>query len=190
MSFHPALHPVGILADRLVFGRYPFASASVVRAPEVPATAIADVDPTHIPPTLRTHAGELLFVPPEQADALVAWARGHGVAVVDREDAWMWLLEPFLDTESGPADRQAEYDVLATHGFDRAEVDALRREVARAMNAYVAITWDWAYLGLWDVLMAKHAWLIGWVWRPGQRRAFYERAMAIALRAPTKPLST
>jgi hypothetical protein len=195
MAFHHALPPARLRADGLTYDRYPFRQASVRRGVPIPLAELADVDPTHIPPTIRTHAGELLFVPTEQKDELVVWARTVGLPLVAREDVWTWLLDPYLDVETGEAERAREYELLAELGFGRAEVDAIREDVGRAMNGYVAITWDWIYLGLWDVLMAKSTALLApgeliraaFGRRGGDPGSFYAAAMAIALRGPVKP---
>lgn len=187
MFFGPPRPPVAFAPEGLTFHRYPFPAASIGRGGHVPTGEVVDVDLGQIPPAVHTRAGDLLFVPQPHREELVAWARAAGVPLVARDDVWSWLLEPFLDVETGEGERAREYEILAALGFERAEVDALRAEVAPRMDRLVAVTWEWVHLGLWDVLMATSDVSVSWIWRPSARARFYREAVAIALRVPARP---
>ncbi|GEE00134.1 hypothetical protein nbrc107696_05800 [Gordonia spumicola] len=164
---------------------YPFPAASVVDRPVLHVARIRDVDPAACPPEIRTVDGETLFIVKALEPDLAAFAERNGIPQVRRPDAWGLLLEPFLDTSFTDEDARASIDALAEMGVGRDEARRVRRRVGRMMLAYNAIMWDWADLGLADLLTAA-------AWRPdllvlrGRARDFYAWAMEIADRPTTR----
>ncbi|MFJ8436678.1 hypothetical protein ACIQ9P_35830 [Kitasatospora sp. NPDC094019] len=152
------------------------------RAEAVPVAAVRDADPAAAPPEVRTVTGETLFLSAVQRAELEDLCRRHGIPVMSRPDVWGDLLEPFLDTEFAPARRAATAAALARVGLDEAAVAEIRAEVGPLMVAYNSLHWDWAHLGLADLLdaatgdTAPERYRIG----PDRLPAFRARAMAIA----------
>lgn len=172
-------------AAGVAFESYPFRSAYVFPAGVLPLQAIREVLPNAIPPELRTHTGEVLFVAAEQKTQLITWAAEHGLACVRRIDTWSLILEPYLDTEFSVAEQQATLAQLEKCGISAAECEALRAEVGAAMMAYnfQSMLWDWVHLGLYDLLCAlsghpfpKHR------LNDDRFTHFYRRAMELAER--------
>ncbi|WP_159425183.1 hypothetical protein [Streptomyces sp. TLI_053] len=152
------------------------------RAEAVPVAVVRDADPAAAPPEVRTVTGEKLFVPAVQRAELEEFCRRHGIPVVCRPDVWGDLLEPFLDTEFTPARRAATAAALARVGLDEAAVAGIRAEVGPLMVAYNSLHWDWAHLGLADLLDAASAATVPERYRiaPDRIPAFRARAMAVA----------
>jgi hypothetical protein len=120
----------------------------------VPASTLTEVCCGWWPPTVRTREGEYLFVPATQMRQLADFAEANGVAFVDREDLWTWVLEPFLDTEFSDDDTERVVALLERGGLPRDELRRLRARVEGPMLELTAITWEWQHYGLADVLTA------------------------------------
>jgi hypothetical protein len=149
---------------------------------------VREIDPRAWPPEVRT-AREVLFIPAAVKGELEPAARARGIASVGRLDVWGLLLEPFLDTAFDTAGRERTYAALERADISRESCDALRDELAPAMVAYNldSMLWDWSHLGLCDALSALRGHLGGPRLRlpDAEFAAFYRKAMAIALGAPT-----
>jgi hypothetical protein len=153
-----------ITDEYIEFFAYPFAPATVAEIGLLPWSLVAEVLPDAAPPEVRTlfedafgiRAGDVLFVPATQREALRAAAGEAGVPCVRRVDVWGLILEPFLDTTFDHEHQERTLATLAANGVSREECLALRQEVALAMVGYNfgAGLWDWAHLGLYDLLSA------------------------------------
>lgn len=133
------------------------------------------------PPAILTTSGEFLFVPRGKLDDVQAYCAAHDVPFTKRYDVWGDLLDPFLDTEFSDQAQQATRQRLRERGglSDR-EIDELRARVEAPMLSFTAVTWEWQFYGLFDVLTAmKPRMFLGrkkWM-------TFYDEAMEIAFRA-------
>jgi hypothetical protein len=175
------LKPVRFRDDGIEFPEYPYPGAAVFPSGVVADADIRDVDPWCAPPEVRLKSGEVLFVSAVQRDELERVARERSIPVVRRLDVWGLVLEPFLDTEFGPDHRERTLAQLEASGVSRREATRLRRRLGLRMLAYNALHWDWAHLGLCDVLDAS----LPRGWLPFSRRRFerfYRSAMALAER--------
>jgi hypothetical protein len=173
-------------ASEVAFAGYRYPGAAVFPSGRVAYAAIRDVDPNAAPPEPRLRTGEILFVSATQRDELVQAAATHRLRIVRRFDVWSLLLEPFLDTEFAADDKERTLALLAENGVPREEALALRRRFARRMLAYNAIHWDWAHLGLSDLLDASLPRLPLPFLRARFERLYWE-AMAIAERGRPIP---
>lgn len=168
--------------DHVCFRQYPFPGATVHPAGVVTPDRIRDADPRGIPPEIRTTRGETLFVPRDQGAELEEFCRRTGIAVAQRRDVWADLLEPFLDTEVGAEAERATDERLRRAGVP--EFAGIRARLAPLMTAYNfdSMLWEWAYLGLFDLLTAVNGSLV----EPGIRAGvgdpakFHAWAMEIA----------
>ncbi len=159
----------------LVLRRYPLPRSG--RTGVILATDLVEVCVGWAPPAVRTRSGEFLFVPAPQAPELAAFATKHRLPFVRRADVWAALLEPFLDTQHSPEFEQGTLRFLSEQGLTEEEVAGLRNRVGARMLSLTAVTWEWVYYGLFDVLEAMRPRLF-----PAGRRfaTFYDEAMAIA----------
>jgi hypothetical protein len=168
----------------IVFARYPYPGAAVFPRGAVAYADVRDVDPAATPPEIRLRGGEVLFVPATERAALAGAAAAHGLPVVRRFDVWAFLLEPFLDTEFDRDAQELTLTRLAENGVPRDEALALRRRFAKRMLRYNALHWEWAHLGLTDLLDASAPRLP--FLRPRFER-LYREAMEIAARGRPVP---
>jgi hypothetical protein len=145
---------VEVRTDRLAFRAYPFVPASVYPSGEVAPSAIRDHDPYGAPPEVRLHTGETLFIPGGRGAELKSFGQGHAAPLVRRTDVWDLLLEPFVDTEfDEAAQRRTEQGLLGV-GVSLEEIAEIRNRFGPAMRAYNGVLWDWAHLGLYDLVHA------------------------------------
>lgn len=171
-----------IEAEALVYERLPYRPSLLFPRARLSPARIAEVLPQAWPPMVLTRDGEFLPVSAAHKDALIAFAQRHGLPLVEREDVWEALLDPFLDTEHGPEWEAANLALLARSGLEADAVSRLRARLEPRMLAWTARTWEWQYYGLFDALdaMGQLAW-------PPSFRAFYWEAMALARRGRRVP---
>ena len=129
---------------------YKFARGAITLHSELVGYAL-----TTTPPSLwRRSPQEVLFVPAGQKDELVAWCTASGVPLIEPEDVWELLLEPFLDTVHSEEWQLRTRAQLRECGFSDEEVEAIRARYRERVLRYNAILWDWVYLGQLDLLEA------------------------------------
>jgi hypothetical protein len=162
------------------------------------ASEIRDADPTAAPPEIRSLSGETLFVSAVQREELERFCRASQIPVRKRPDIWGDLLEPFVDTEFTPDSEAVTLSRLHQAGLTDTEIDQIRAKVRSLMLAYNAFHWDWAHLGLADLLDAVTTDSLPGYLRAGLRieqfraelgetASFYAWAMTIANRADPQP---
>jgi hypothetical protein len=171
--------------DSIEFHRYPFRPASVFNRPAVGRGGIQDIDLSKSPPEVRLVTGEILFISSAQLQELKNFAERLSIPVVEREDIWGDLLDPYLDTEFPISHHKNTFRRLQQHGFSRSEVRQIRAKVGRAMLLYNAFVWEWVHLSLIDVLDAVNRISFRWTFKK-----FYKYAMEIANRAPMRSVDT
>jgi hypothetical protein len=115
---------------------------------------IRDADLTATPPELRTLAGQTLFVSAADRYDLARFCQENRIPLCRRADIWADLLLPFLDTALPPRMEAGALKRLDAAGLPPAEVLRIRDLVAPLMRAYSGWAWDWAHLGLFDLLEA------------------------------------
>lgn len=181
-----SVEKVSFLKDGIAFPGYPYPPASIYPAGIVEYGLIREALPEHAPPEIRTIHGEVLFISARLKRELLTAAKKNNLPVVKRVDTWSLVLESFLDTT---IDHSQALSVLEANGVSNAECQALRRSLREVMYAYNIRSglWDWAHLGLADVLYALledgpfpvcHQYALP----PDEYRRFYQRAMEIAER--------
>lgn len=143
----------------ITFVDYPFYPATVFPAATIGWEQVDDIDLLAPPPTVRV-GGELLMVSAVHRDKLAGYAGRHRIPVATRHDlVWGDILEPFLDTEFDEAAQQRTMSRLAAAGIGPEQVAELRDRFGPAMWLYNFATparWEWAHLGLFDLLAATH----------------------------------
>ncbi|MFG1850923.1 hypothetical protein [Actinomadura geliboluensis] len=173
-----------IAGDHILFQRYGFRGATVHPAGMITRERIRDADWKAMRPEIRTTSGETLFLSWRQQAELERFCGRNGVVRRFRFDVWGDLLEPFLDTRFEPEQERATLARLGGAGFSSREVAEIRRRLTPLMHAYNfdAMVWEWAYLGLFDLLNAANAPVVDQGIRDGlgEPAAFYDWTMAIA----------
>ncbi|QKW39471.1 hypothetical protein HUT06_40080 [Actinomadura sp. NAK00032] len=173
-----------IADDHIRFRRYSFRGATVHPAGVIEPSRIRDADWKAMRPEIRTTFGETLFLSWRQQSEMERFCARNGVTRRFRFDVWGDLLEPFLDTRFEPAQERATLVRLDGAGFSSREVAEIRRRLTPLMHAYNfdAMVWEWAYLGLFDLLNAANAPIVDRAVQEelGEPAAFYDWAMAIA----------
>jgi hypothetical protein len=89
-----------------------------------------------------------------QREELERFCRASQVPIRKRPDIWGDLLEPFADTEFTPQYEAVTLSRLHQAGLTGTEIDQIRARVGPLMLACNAFHWDWAHLGLADLLDA------------------------------------
>lgn len=178
-------------AEGIFFQNYMFKAASVYPSGLVSYTHIEEILPSAIPPQVRTKNGEILFVSAEQKQELEEAAKINQIPSVYRVDVWAYILEPFLDTEFNPEEEEATLRLLEENNISRQECEKVRAFISDAMYSYNITSglWEWAHLGLYDVLAALSGDLSGHRHKLSEEdfRNFYYYSMEIAKRAKLIP---
>lgn len=119
---------------------------------------------------------DIVFVSAKYKDELTKFAKSNAIKLVPHSNNWEWILQPYVDTEFTEENRQWCYQKLNEKGFNNAEIELLRNEVAEQMYKYNFDTmlWDWCSLGLSDVLSAMRV-----KYNKNEFREFYYKAIAI-----------
>jgi hypothetical protein len=170
--------------EHIRFQCYEFRGATVHPTGTITPAQTRDADWTAIRPELRTTGGETLFIPAAQRSEFERFCVRNSVIGRPRFDAWGDLLEPFLDTWFDPEHERSTLTRLRDAGFPSWEVTEIRRRLTPLMHAYNfdAMVWEWAYLGLYDLLNAANAPVIDPTLQNalGDPTDFYGWAMRIA----------
>lgn len=166
--------------EGVMFQEYPFYPSRIYPSDLLIIEDIAEIDENALPPQIRTIHGEILFVPGNQKNELVKFAKRNKLPLIHRFDVWDLLLEPFLDTEFEAEQKERTLRILEQNGINREECETIREEVSEVMILYNFATglWDWVHLGLEDLLSAQRGSMT-----ESDFHKFYWYAMKIALRA-------
>lgn len=148
--------------DHIVFAGYEFPWASVHPHGVLPASAVRDASTQVRPPEIRTASGETLFLSWDDSAGLAEFCQRHEISVAGRLDVWGNLFEPFLDTSFSAAQIAATDARLHAVGLSQASIDSIRARLTPLMRAYNfdSMLWDWAHLGLYDLLRALNGTLV------------------------------
>lgn len=114
---------------------------------------IKEVDFTTIPCSMEIDEGELIFFNHDDTEAIKAFAQKHQLPVANKPDVWELLCAPFLDTELTEAEINRNAEKLKELHFSSRATKQIRKKIKYALLG----TWEWQYLGHWDVLAAKQA---------------------------------
>ena len=160
---------------------YPFEPSIAFRKNEFKASDIDNIDPTGYPPTLKV-GNELIFISAMLKEQLAKFASDNNIDIVDRKDPWVWILEPFLDTEFTEDTKKRLTELLSNYGLTKEKVYALRQEVETQMLKYNFDTmlWEWGGLGSSDVLRAMRT-----KYDKEKFKNFYNEVMRITLLTET-----
>lgn len=183
------MQDVQFTENQIQFQKYPFQASSIYRNGNVPSKDISEILITRFPLEVRLKRGEVLFVSAVHKESLKLFAKSNKIPIVSRVDTWSFICEEFLDTVFSDEDKERVYRLLENEGLDKNIVSETRQFLYIPMMAYNSIMWDWAHLGLYDVLMA-----ISGQFPYGEKvkfteeafHDFYWKAMKLAMRERNK----
>lgn len=187
---------IEIREEGIFWPEYFFAPASVYPSGLLKWEDIAEVGLKRWPREVRTTRGEVLFVDPRDTEAFKAVASTHRLPLVERQDVWLRICCPALDTDYTTAyttadDTRMLTDLEVKSGVSRLEVDAMRARVLGPLSKlnYLAMLFEEAHLGHYEVLHAL-AGTAGEISKvpdhkkltPEEFSKFYWESMALAMR--------
>ena len=166
--------------EGIQFQEYPFAPSIIYPSKLLVVADIEEINEKAAPPEIRTKQGDILFISAVQKDDLLKFAKQNKLPVIHRFDIWDQLLEPFLDTEFGDEEKKRTLRILEQNGISRKECETIREEVSKVIIPcnFATGLWDWAHLGLKDLLSALRG-----ILSEADFQKFYWDAMEIAFRA-------
>ncbi|MCP3929743.1 MAG: hypothetical protein GY705_11650 [Bacteroidetes bacterium] len=144
-----------IKQTEIIIDNYPFEPSQVHPNRIIHFSEIDEIHLDNYPPTIKMGA-ELIFISREKIEPLGAFAENNKIPTTNRNANWQWITEPFLDTEYSEDQKERTIKILNANGISRDEVKQLRDEISKQMLKYNFDTmlWEWAALGLDDVLPA------------------------------------
>lgn len=156
---------------------YPFEPSIAFKKNKITAEEITEMNIASYPPTIRIR-NELIFLSKEHESELQSFADVNQINIVERDDIWSWILEPFLDTEYSIETDKMLSERLLAYGLTEVFIFNIRKEVKTQMLKYNFDTmlWEWVHLGALDVLLAMRT-----KYDKKQFADFYWRVMEIAL---------
>lgn len=161
--------------NRTIYFRYPyeFKHSSIRQKSFLYKEDINEVCLNTFPPSLVINQNEIIFIPAVFKAELKEFAERNRIPLSRRFDSWAAINEVFLDTELTEQENQRLLTYLAKEGIPEEEVQQIRAKIANRMGWTVFYTWEWQYLGHYDILCAAPRW---------KRKQFYWWTMDIALR--------
>lgn len=129
------------------------------------------------PPVIRLRTDEYLFVSREHIDELKTFAEYHAIPIINREDLWSYILDPFLDTQLGEDHYTRTSMRLNDSGVSPEEVKSIRKRLHLSMMVLTFMTWEWVHYGLDDALAVSQP---AFGFQTKAWTQFYARAMEIA----------
>jgi len=163
--------------DFIEITNYPFEPSIAYRQTHFSAKEIRNIDYKSYPPTIQID-NELIFLSAEKRTELEIFAQNNDMKLIERQDIWGWILEPFLDTEFADDENTHLMKLLNEYGLTENMVSEIRNKVGPQMIKYNFDTmlWEWVNLGASDVLRAMRLKL-----DKSDFRDFYKQVMEIAL---------
>ncbi|WGK64846.1 hypothetical protein [Croceiramulus getboli] len=173
-SLLPGMGAASILDHEILIQEYPFKPSVAYPELTLKASQIRALG-LEFGPCRIYHNEDIIFISRQHKAALEAFAQRNQIALRPHSWNWDWLLEPYLDTELSPENKENIRQRLLENGFHPEEVARIRAEVGPQMQHYNFDTglWEWVSLGLFDVLCAMHA-----AYSDGDFQDFYQRALA------------
>ncbi len=145
---------VQFIENRIQFHSYPFKASRIYPDGSVASEDISEILIARCPPEVRLKSDEVLFVSAVHKESLERFAKRYNIPIVSKVDTWSFICEEFLDTVLLDEDKERVFRLLENEGLDRSFVQEIRQFLYYPMTIYNSIMWDWAHLGLYDVLMA------------------------------------
>ncbi len=139
--------------DRIVFDYYEFYFGSLRKNKVLTLDRIKEVDFTTFPYSMEIDNREVIFFNHEDKSTIKDFAEKHNILESKKTDVWKLFCETFLDTEIEAAVLEENRERLKKLGFSLAEQEKIKKRIQWSLLG----TWEWVYLGHWDVLAMKQA---------------------------------
>ena len=157
--------------------QYSFPVSSVRENATIPVAQITEVNLNTFPPTVVINHNEVIFIETKYKKEFTNFVKRNKLKVENRFDIWAAINETFLETEFTEHHQELTLQNLEKNGVPRIEVAELREELGELMKGWASVSWEWNYLGHYDLLLnKKQSFLLHFP------KDFYWRTMDIALR--------
>lgn len=142
-----------ILEDSIAFDFYEFRFSSLRKNNILTLDRIHEVDFNTFPYSMEIDEGEIIFFNHNDKERIKDFAQKHQLPVAYKPDVWEMLCAPVLDTELNEAQIRQYREKLQELHFSSTAIKQIRKKVKSTLLG----TWEWQYLGQWDLLAAKQA---------------------------------
>jgi len=109
-------------------------------------------------PAIKTKTDEIFIFQYSEEDKIILsrYARENNIPIIDYQDIWSDILEPFIDTEYTEETRNLINKRLNKIGIEEVELSRIRNEIQEMMDDYNINSglWDWVNLNMNDLLDA------------------------------------
>jgi len=140
-----------ILEDRIRFDFYEFYFSSLQKNSVLTLDRIKEVDFNTSPCSMEIDDGELIFFNHDDKPRIKEFTEKHEILESKKVDVWNLFCNTFLDTEFKADKIRKDKELLKGLGFSLTEQETIRKRIKWSMFG----TWEWGYLGHWDVLAMK-----------------------------------
>ncbi|MFS4469705.1 hypothetical protein [Maribacter sp. 2210JD10-5] len=140
-----------IYEDKIAFDFYEFHFSSLRKNKVLTLNRIKEVDFNTFPYTMKIDNGEIIFFNHGDTEEIKNFAERNHIKQSNKIDVWSLLCNEFLDTEIEKEEAEKQKATLLHLGFTESELTAIRKKIKWSLFG----TWEWTYLGHWDVLAMK-----------------------------------
>ena len=109
-------------------------------------------------PAIKTKTNEIFIFQYSDEDKVILskYAQENNIPIIDYQDIWSDILEPFLDTEYTKEIEKVVNERLKRNDLKETEVSRIRTEIQEMMDDYNINSglWDWVNLNMNDLLDA------------------------------------
>ncbi len=135
--------------------QYEFQTSSLKDKALIPIEEINEVNLNTYPHSIVINHNEVVFIENKYQQDFVDFVRTSGLQVENRFDIWAAINEEFLDTEFTEQHKERTLTQLEENGISRNEATEVREEIRDLMSGWASVTWEWNYLGHYDLLLNK-----------------------------------
>ncbi len=139
--------------DCIIFDFYEFYFSSLRKNKVLTLDRIYQVNFHTIPVSMEIDQGEIIFFNHDDSERVKQFAKTYQIAESTSVDVWHLLADEFLDTEFSEDIVKNRQDKLKSLGLSEGDIQHVRKRIKWALFG----TWEWQYLGHWDVLAMKQA---------------------------------
>ena len=141
--------------NRMEILQYEFHISIIRENPSIEAHQINEVNLRTHPPTIVINNNEVIFIEDRQKHDFIDFVKRNKIKVEDRFDIWEAINEDFLETEFTEHHKEKTLLALEENGISRTEVGEIREKIKDLMSGWASVTWDYEYLGHYDLLLNK-----------------------------------
>jgi len=139
--------------DRIEFEFYNLLFSSLHKNKVVSLDRINAIDLQTFPHSIIIDKKEIIFINHTDKNSLETFAIKNKIPCSTHIDAWEILTRDYLDTQIDEHTLHMQNEKLQAIGIDQNEF----KEISKELYWTLVGTWEWKYLGLWDVLAMKQS---------------------------------